>query len=104
MTAVVDGMRVLRLRANGSIRLREVTYMIDGQLVGQDMLVIEDGDSIVVVDLEGAVLIEHTRPAPGVKYAGNGRPRGRRPRNVTDVLRHHMLLPGLGQTRVLALG
>jgi hypothetical protein len=33
-----------------------------------------------VADLDGEVLIEHTRPAPGVRYVGNGRPRGPRPR------------------------
>ena len=26
----------------------------------------------------GEILIEHTRPAPGVIYVGNGRPRGPR--------------------------
>lgn len=81
-TTVVDGRRVLRLRANGSVRLRKVTYMIDGQLAGQDILVIENGDSIIFADLDGTVLIEHTRPAPGVKYVGNGRPRGRRPQTL----------------------
>ena len=29
----------------------------------------------------GEVLIEHTRPTPGVKYVGNGRPPGGRPNN-----------------------
>ncbi|WP_298228524.1 hypothetical protein [Gryllotalpicola sp.] len=73
---------MLRLRANGSVRPRKVTYMIDGQLAGQDTLVIENGDSIIFADLDGTVLIEHTRPASGVKYVGNGRPRGRRPRTL----------------------
>jgi hypothetical protein len=27
-----------------------------------------------VADLDGEVLIEHTRPAPGVRYVGNGKP------------------------------
>ena len=31
--------------------------------------------------LDGEVLIEHTRPAPGVRYVGNGRPRGQRPKS-----------------------
>ena len=37
------------------------------------------GDKITVADLEGEILIEHTRPAPGVTYVGNGRPRGPHP-------------------------
>jgi hypothetical protein len=31
--------------------------------------------------LEGKILIEHTRPEPGVRYVGNGRPRGGRGQN-----------------------
>ncbi len=72
--------RTLTLRTNGSIRLRNVTYMIDGQRAGQNVHVIEHGDSITVTDPDGTLLIEHTRPAPGISYVGNGRPRGRRPR------------------------
>ncbi|NMM17170.1 MAG: transposase family protein [Cellulomonas sp.] len=88
-----DDTRVTRLRPNGAIRLRKVTYMVDGQRAGEEVLVVQDGDKILVTDLQGTILIEHTRPAPGISYVGNGRPRGRRPktqdpRNVTDVLTH----------------
>ena len=81
----------MRLRPNGAIRLRKVTYMVDGQRAGEDVLVVQDDDKILITDLQGTILIEHTRPAPGVSYVGNGRPRGRRPktpRTVTDVLTH----------------
>jgi putative transposase len=44
----------------------------------QQVLVITAGDKITVADLEGEILIEHTRPAPGMTYVGNGRPRGPR--------------------------
>jgi len=44
-------------------------------------------DTITVADSDGVVLIEHTRPAPGTTYIGNGRSRGPRP-NVTEVLTH----------------
>jgi hypothetical protein len=47
-------------------------------LAGEQVLVVTDGDSITVADLDGEVLIEHTRPAPGVRYVGNGKPRGPR--------------------------
>ena len=78
-----ENTRVLRLRENGSIRLRKVTYMVDGQRAGQDVIVVEDGTQILVADLEGTILIEHSRAAPGVTYVGNGRPRGR-PRTTTE--------------------
>ena len=74
--------RVMRLRPNGAIRLRKVTYMVDGQRAGEEVLVIQNGDKILVTDLQGTILIEHTRPAPGINYVGNGRPRGRRPKTL----------------------
>ncbi len=77
---IPEGTRVMWLRGNGSIRLRGVTYMVDGQHAGEDVYVIEDTSTILVTDLDGTVLIEHTRPTPGIYYVGNGRPRGRRPR------------------------
>lgn len=72
----------MRIRANGTIRLKRVAYMIDGSRAGQEVLVIIDSVTILVSTLEGEILIEHTRPAHGVKYVGNGRPRGRRPRTI----------------------
>ena len=71
-----------RLRPNGAIRLRKVTYMVDGQRAGEEVLVVQAGDKILVTDVQGTILIEHTRPAPGISYVGNGRPRGRRPKTL----------------------
>ncbi len=79
--ALGEDTRVMRLRPNGAIRLRKVTYMLDGQRAGEEALVVQDGEKILVTDLQGTILIEHTRPATGIKYVGNGRPRGRRPKN-----------------------
>jgi putative transposase len=64
----------------GTIGLDKVTYMVDVQRAFQQVLVVRAADKIIVTDLQGEVLIEHTRPAPGIRYVGNGRPRGpRRP-------------------------
>lgn len=46
------------------------------------VLIITDDDKITVADLYGEILIEHTRPAPGITYVGNGRPRGPRPKTT----------------------
>jgi hypothetical protein len=54
--------------------------MVGGHYGFHQVLVIVDGDKITVADLDGEILIEHTRPAPGVTYVGNGRPRGPRPK------------------------
>jgi putative transposase len=64
----------------GTIGLNSVTYLVDAQRRFQQVLVVSAGDKIIVTDLQGEVLAEHTRPAPGIKYVGNGRPRGPRPK------------------------
>ncbi|WP_229789032.1 hypothetical protein, partial [Nocardioides albus] len=79
------GTSVKKLASNGALKLGRVTYMVGGQHGFQHVLVITDGDAtgdkITVADLQGEILIEHTRPAPEVTYVGNGRPRGPRPNN-----------------------
>jgi hypothetical protein len=35
-----------------------------------------NGNKTTVTNLEGEILIEHTRPAPSTAYVGNGRPPG----------------------------
>lgn len=71
---------VRKLNTAGTFTLDSVTYMVDTQRAFQQVLVISDGDKIIVTDLEGEILAERTRPAPGIKYVGNGRPRGPRPK------------------------
>lgn len=66
--------------ATGNIGLDSVTYKVDAQRAFQHVLVITDDDKVIITDLDGEVLAERTRPAPGVTYVGNGRPRGPRPK------------------------
>jgi transposase InsO family protein len=69
---------------SGTIGLDKVTYMVDVRRAFEQVLVVSEGDKtgakIIIIDLQGEVLAEHTRPAPGIKYVGNGRPRGPRPK------------------------
>ena len=74
-----DDTIVKTLTTGGSFYLDKVHYMVDGRRGLAQVLVITDGDNITVTDPQGEILIEHTRPAPGITYVGNGRPRGRRP-------------------------
>ncbi len=71
--------RVRKLTTAGTFNLAGVNYKVDGRRALEQVLVITDGDKITVADLHGEILIEHTRPAPGVSYVGNGRPPGRQP-------------------------
>jgi putative transposase len=65
----------------GTIGLGSVTYMVDLQRAFEHVLVVRDGDTIIVTDLQGEVLAEQTRPGTPHQYVGNGQPRGPRPKN-----------------------
>ncbi|CDQ43328.1 hypothetical protein [Mycolicibacterium neoaurum] len=84
IAAVTDATRAeaaaAALTSAGAYVLGGVRYQVDGGLGFEQVLVVIDGEKLTVADLDGEVLIEHTRPAPGVKYVGNGRPRGPRPK------------------------
>jgi putative transposase len=75
-----DGARVRKVTTAGTIGLDSVIYMVDVQRAFEQVLVFAAGNTIIVTDIQGEVLAEHTRPAPGTKYVGNGRPRGSRPK------------------------
>ncbi|MFC5263082.1 hypothetical protein ACFPJ1_13275 [Kribbella qitaiheensis] len=77
-TDLPDDTVIKKLTSNGVFMLNKVQYIVDGRRGFQQVLVITDGDKLTVTDLEGEILIEHTKPAPGVTYVGNGRPRGPR--------------------------
>ena len=103
---------VRTVSAVGNIGLASVAYKVGAQHAFRQVLVVSDGDKIIITDLEGEVLAERTRPAPGVKYVGNGRPRGPRPKTgepspilttsiVTDVLMQNChRCPKTSHTRV----
>jgi len=78
-TELPSGTYVRKLTTAGSFTLAGVHYMVGGRHGLQQVLIITKYDRITVADLDGEVLIEHTRPAAGVIYVGNGRPRGPRP-------------------------
>jgi len=77
--------RVTTVSTAGTIHVDKVFYKVDVDHAFQQVHVISDGnqagDKIVITNLEAEILTEHTRPAPGIRYVGNGRRPGTRPRN-----------------------
>ena len=73
------------MNSTGAITVDKVFYKIDVAHAFTQVLVVSDGDQpgnkIIITDLQGEILAQRTRPAPGIRYVGNGRPRGRRPKN-----------------------
>ncbi len=58
----------------GTFLLAGVYYKVDGRLACEQVLVLIDGDNITVADLDGEVLIEHTRPAPELDMSATENP------------------------------
>lgn len=80
-TDLPAGTYTKKLMSNGSFALDGVHYMVGNQYGFQHVLIVTEGEKLTVATLDGEVIIEHSRPAPGVKYVGNGKPRGNRPKN-----------------------
>jgi putative transposase len=78
---------------SGTIRLDKVIYKVGVDQAFNQVLVHNHDNTIIITDLQGEILAEHTRPAPGIHYVGNGRPPGTRPKKlapVTEVLTHQL--------------
>jgi transposase InsO family protein len=72
--------RARTITTAGTITLDSVTYRVDAQRAFEQVLVITIDDQVIITDLQGEVLAEYTRPAPGTRYVGHGRPRGPHPK------------------------
>ena len=73
---VRDGIRVATVHPNGSIKARGCIFNISYPLRGTDMFVIYETAGIMVFDNHGTLIVEHLWPPPGIRYVGNGQPRG----------------------------
>ena len=74
------GTHVRTVSTSGTIRLDKVIYKVDAHRAFEQVLVVTTNETIIIADLQGEILAEHTRPAPGINYVGNGRPSGPRPK------------------------
>jgi putative transposase len=82
-----DGVRLTRIRDNGTVFARGTRFHVNRTLFGDVVSLVENDLSLQVFDESGTLLIEHPWPEPGTKYVGSGRPKGpRRPRPTDEVL------------------
>ena len=73
---VRDGIRVATVHPNGSIKTRGCMFNISYALRGTDVFVLYEAAGIMVFDDRGTLIVEHLWPSPGIRYVGNGQPRG----------------------------
>lgn len=79
-TNLPPGTVVRKIASTGTIGFESVIYKIDTRRAFEHVYVVTDSNQITIIDLNGEILLETTRPAPGIRYVGNGRPHGSRPR------------------------
>ena len=71
-----------KVRAHGGIEIRGVEYQIGKAHAGRPVQIIADETRISFsCALTGEVLADHPLPAAGVRYVGNGKPSGPRPKS-----------------------
>ena len=79
---VLDGIRVATVHPNGSIKVRGCIFNISYPLRGKDVFVLYAAAGIMVFDDRGTLIVEHLWPPPGIRYVGNGQPRGPKPKEL----------------------
>jgi putative transposase len=77
-----DGIRMTRVRDNGTVVVRQIRFHVSRTLTGNLVYLVEAHTALMVFDDQGTLIIEHAWPAPGTKYVGSGRKRGRGPRTL----------------------
>ena len=78
----VDEVRVARIHINGTVKARGTWFQTSSTLAGQTTYVVYEQDTVLFFDAVGTLIIEHPWPEPGVRYVGNGKPRGPRPKTL----------------------
>jgi putative transposase len=82
---VRDGIRVATVHPNGSIKARGCIFNVSYPMRGKDVYVIYEAAGLMIFDDRGTLVAEHHWPPPGVKYIGNGRPRGPKKKEVSPM-------------------
>lgn len=59
-----------RVGKNGTVNHRAVRYWVDFYRAFEQVLVTVTEDRTIIADLEGTVIREYPKPAPGVEYMG----------------------------------
>lgn len=75
-----DGVRLTRVRDNGTVFARGTRFHVTRTMVGAIVSLVETDAALQVFDDTGTLLIEHLWPPAGTKYVGSGKKRGPGPR------------------------
>ena len=68
------GERRSRIRANDTVSPGSITFLVSRAHAGCDVEITQDPDTVVFATPDGQVLVQHTRPAPGVTHVSTHGP------------------------------
>ena len=77
-----DRVRVVKVAGNGTAYARGICFQTSRDYVGQRVYVVYETDGVMFFDDQGTLIAEYPWPAPGTRYVGSGKPRGRRPKTL----------------------
>lgn len=72
-----EEIRVKLVGNTGAVEFRGIRFGIGRAFAEHRVCVMDAGNTVMVFDLHGTLIIEHPWPKPGTKYVSSGRPRGR---------------------------
>lgn len=75
----VEGVRVTRVRHDGTIRVSKVEFRIGSAYAGQTAYVVKDDTTVKFYDHDGTLIAEHPLPKPTDRYIGTRTLRPRQP-------------------------
>ncbi|WP_187432657.1 hypothetical protein [Agromyces mariniharenae] len=87
-----EEIRVKLVGNTGAVEFRGIRFGIGRATAGQRVCVMDAGNTVMVFDLRGTLIIEHPWPKPGTEHVSNGAPADQplEPSNVSDVLIHQL--------------
>jgi transposase InsO family protein len=71
-----DGVRMTRIRSNGTVYARGTKFQVSRTLAGAIAYRVEEDDRLLIFDAQRSLLAEYPWPEPSTKYIGSGKPRG----------------------------
>lgn len=76
LAAIAPGEKVCTVRPSGKVGLGQIDYLLGLSYKNQTVHAIWNSAGVEFYDQHGTLIISHPWPAKGVRYVGNGRPRG----------------------------
>jgi hypothetical protein len=76
---------ILPTQKDAASNLGRFIFNIAYPMRGKDVYIVYEAAGIMIFDTRGTLIVEHNWPPPGIKYIGNGKPRGPKKKEVSPM-------------------